>query len=359
MRLAVVNMTAGGLSGGYRKYLESVVPLIAADRRVTNLTMFLPAGVTLRMDPAIQVRPWPANSGVGLRPLAREIAASRPDVIFVPTARHAAFGETPVVVMVRNMEPLLVPFSGHRWAEGAKNLARAWAARRACERAARVIAVSRHVRDVVVERWGIAAERVGVVYHGVDRVPNERTDRMAARPTLFTAGSIRPARGLEDVISALALVQPDVRLVIAGRVDAGCEGYAARLRGLAVEAGVADRITWAGQLGARDMERAFLDCIAFVMTSRAEACPNVALEAMSCGCATVSVDHPPMPEFFADAALYYRAGEPDALAARIRDLIADPAQHDRMGSRARGQASSFTWERTRDRTIEELERAIA
>jgi glycosyltransferase involved in cell wall biosynthesis len=359
MRLAVVNPTAGGLSGGYRKYLERLAPLMAADPRVTSLTMFVPAGVTLGIDPHIEVRSCPAAVRGGFGALARDVVAGRPDVVFIPTARHAVFGATPVVVMMRNMEPLMVPFSGNPWREAAKNVARAWAARRACNRAARVIAVSRHVRDVVVERWSIVPERVGVVYHGVDAVEEQLDWKPSGRQTLFTAGSIRPARGLEDVIRALSLVEPDVHLVIAGRVDAGCEPYAGRLRSLAVQKGVADRIVWAGQLGASEMKCAFLQCVAFVMTSRAEACPNVALEAMSCGCASVSVDHAPMPEFFADAALYYRAGQPDALAARIRELVADPAAQDRLGRRGRQRALSFTWERTRDQTIEQLERAIA
>ena len=34
MRIAVVNLTSGGLSGGYRKYLARLMPLLASDPRV-------------------------------------------------------------------------------------------------------------------------------------------------------------------------------------------------------------------------------------------------------------------------------------------------------------------------------------
>ena len=360
MRIAVANLTSGGLSGGYRKYLARLMPLMAQDPRVRELTVFVPPGAAVEIDRSVNVRSWSTRPWRGLKDVAREIARTRPDVVFVPTARYAGFGGIPVVTMVRNMEPLMVPFGGNSWTEAVKNIARAREARRACRRASRVIAVSNHVRDFLVTRWGTPEDRVATVYHGVDRVAAEIPSgaTFTAR-TLLTAGSIRPARGLEDVIRALPLLDPDVRLVIAGRVDPGCDTYAARLRALAIQHGMADRITWAGELSGSEMLRAFLDAGVFVMTSRAEACPNVALEAMSCGCASVSVEHAPMPEFFADAARYYPAGQPAVLARQLRALLGDQAERDRLGSNARRHAAAFTWQRTLDSTIQELERALA
>ena len=164
MRIAVVNLTSGGLSGGYRKYLSRLMPLLANDPRVTALSVFVPEGAAAELDPGIDVRTWPRqHAGARFTTLVRDVVASAPDVVFVPTARHTQFGNLPVVVMVRNMEPLTVPFDGNTWAEGLKNVARAWEARRACRRAARVIAVSGHVRDFIVSRWQIDRDRKSVV----------------------------------------------------------------------------------------------------------------------------------------------------------------------------------------------------
>jgi glycosyltransferase involved in cell wall biosynthesis len=358
MRLAVVNLTSGGFSGGYRKYLSRLMPLLANDPRVSALSVFVPERVGIELDSGIDVRTWP-RSERNLTTLRRDLAARGPDVVFVPTARHLTFGGVPVVVMVRNMEPLEVPFGGNTWAEGLRNVARAWEARRACLRATRVIAVSDHVRRFIISRWHIDEDRIGTVYHGVDgRGPSSRPDDDTTdRRTLFTAGSIRPARGLEDVIRALPLVDRDVRLVIAGQVDPGCEGYAAGLRRLCNTLGVADRVTFAGQLGSSEIAEALHGSAAFVMTSRAEACPNTALEAMSCGSVIVSVDRPPMPEFFREAALYYPVAAAEPLARQLHAILADPAARDRLARAALRRAADFSWEATRDRTIQELERA--
>jgi glycosyltransferase involved in cell wall biosynthesis len=357
MNLVVANLTSGGLSGGYRKYLSHLMPLIAADPRVSMLTVFVPGGLPLD---GVDVRPWnPVDARRGYASLIRDVAAIGPDLVFVPTARHVAFGSVPVVTMVRNMEPLDVPFAANTAREGLKNIARAWEARRAARRARRVIAVSEHVREYLVRRWNIDERKVGLAYHGVDRPPSLEHQRADDPPTLFTAGSIRPARGLEDAIRALQLVDRGVRLVIAGGVDPGCERHAAALERTAAELGVADRIAWRGQLDEREMSDAFRAASVFLMTSRAEACPNTVLEAMMFGCASISVDHAPMPELFDGAARYYRAGDAAALAAQVGSLLGDDTARRALGAAAAARALAFSWEATRDRTIAELEKALA
>jgi glycosyltransferase involved in cell wall biosynthesis len=340
MRLTVVNLTSGGMSGGYRKYLSRLMPLLANDSRVSDLSVFVPEAAARDMDCRTDVWTFQTKDTIGRATLIRGVIDRRPDVVFVPTARYARFENIPVVAMVRNMEPLTVPFDGNSWAEGLKNLARAWEARRACRRATRVIAVSEHVRKFIVSRWQIDEGRIGMVYHGVD----ER----AATPS-------------DDhvILRVLPMLDANVRLTIAGRVDAGCTGYADRLHRLCAELGVTSRVTFAGQLNSAAMSAAFQKCSAFVMTSRAEACPNTALEAMSCGCAVVSVDRAPMPEFFGDAALYYPIAETGVLTKQIRTILSSSAEQNRLRQAARRRAARFSWEATRDNTIKELERALS
>ncbi|CAN5730355.1 glycosyltransferase family 1 protein [soil metagenome] len=358
MRVAVVNLTAGGLSGGYRKYLRRLMPLLAADRRVSALRIFVPRTAAATFDTGLDVRTWDPGVG-GRRAIASEVSAFGASVVFVPTARYATFGAAPVVTMVRNMEPLLVPFGGNAWTEGLRNVARAWEARRASKRARRVIAVSAHVREFLVRRWRIPEGRVGLVYHGVDPLEAKETAADSANRLIFTAGSIRPARGLEDVVRALPRLDRDVHLIVAGTVNRGAEPYAGRLRDLAATLGVSKRIRFVGELPDEAMEAAFRACAVFVMTSRAEACPNTALEAMSAGAVTVSVDHPPMPEFFGDAALYYPAGDAALLAGQLQSALDPGPGRARLSRAAIERARLFPWSATATRTISELERAIS
>lgn len=370
MRLAIVNLTRGGLSGGYAKYLRRLVPLLAETSGIDSLDVFVPAAAGQRFrDAAWTPRVWPADDGRrGFPQLKRELREQRPDVVFIPTAAWLDVAGTPVVAMVRNMEPLEVPFGGNPWSEAVRNLARRFAARRACRRATRVIAVSTHVRDYLTARWALPPDKIGVVCHGVD-VPH--TDRVPVqpaaigpalnRPFVFAAGSLRPARGLDDLIEALPLLGGSTApaAVVAGAVDAGMNRYHERLRRRARDLGVADRIVWVGALGEAEMRWCYEACAAFVMTSRAEACPNIALEAMSYGCACVSVNRQPMPEMFGAAAAYYSLGDPASLARTLGGVLASPVGREDLKTAATARARAFNWRTTAQRTVAELRAALA
>jgi glycosyltransferase involved in cell wall biosynthesis len=364
MRVAIVNPTNGGLSGGYRKYLVELVPRLATDPRVEALATWVPP--QLRGELAAELadaRTWPeGDHRLGFRALRRDVRAWDPDVLFVPTARWIDAVDVPTVVMVRNMEPFVVPPGMNEPIAALKNVARLRAARRACERATRVIAVSEHVREVITARWRLPAYKVATVYHGVDAPRASRAPTALAAldgaPFLLTAGSIRPARGLEDLIGALGALRARGRrvpIVVAGAADPDARRYAVEMRALADRLGVADDVTWAGHLSAPELAWGFARCAAFVMTSRAEACPNTALEAMAHGAVCVSTDGPPMPEFFADGAVYYRRGDAASLATRLEELrAASSAELDALRHRARTRAADFPWSVAARRTVDEL-----
>lgn len=64
-----------------------------------------------------------------------------------------------------------------------------------------------------------------------------------------------------------------------------------------------------------------IDCEAFLMTSRVEACPNIALEAMAHGCLCIAADDLPLLKIVEDAAVFYPARNPQLLAQRVQNLF--------------------------------------
>jgi glycosyltransferase involved in cell wall biosynthesis len=371
MNIAVVNLTQGGLSGGSRKYLRHLVPLLRQDRRVQHLSLFIPSQVAGEFaDTCPEVQSWPADDPWrNYAALKNALYRLAPDVVFFPTARCLHVGDIPTVIMVRNMEPLVVPFGGNRPREALKNLVRAYAARVACKRATHIIAVSQYVHDFLTQQWGIDAAKVSVVYHGLEPPDYDAVAHAPAwlpqawhAPFLFTAGSIRPARGLEDIIRALAILRDwgvTQRLVIAGDTTPAMQFYRQRLNSLASQYGIATHVLWAGHLTPDNMSWCFRSCAAFVMTSRVEACPNIALEAMSHGCLCVSSRNSPMPEFFRGAALYYESGDAHSLAQQLMGLSdISEAQSTCLRRTATLQAQQFRWETTAEKTVVQFERAM-
>jgi glycosyltransferase involved in cell wall biosynthesis len=371
VRVAFINLTNGrGISGGAVKYTKRVVPLLRDSGAIHQLWAFShPRTAPQFADaPSLEMEYWPDNDVARhfawLRRRVRELS---PDVAFIAAGRWVDFG-LPTVVMIRNMEPFLCPIAGNPMLEGARNLLRLADSVRAAWRATHVIAVSKLVNESIT-RLTVKPAKVSVIYHGVD-APDESDagdepaalrGRDVSRGFLFTVGSIRPARGLEDAIVAMgSLRQRGVALplVIAGGQDPGMAAHRNHLESLAAEHSVSDRIFWTGKLKPAEVRWCFGHCTAFLMTSRAEACPNTALEAMSHGCQIISSSQPPMPEFFGSNALYYEPWHCVALADRVRDVLAQShGETTERRAQIRRRASDFRWSDTAAATIRVLQLA--
>lgn len=364
MRVALLNLTRGGLSGGYLTYLRELMPLLRKHPSITEILFVGPEGFDLDLPNLKVLSTGRYEHLLGYPRIKNAVAAWKPDVVFIPTARWMDCG-APCVMMIRNMEPMLSSSGVAGIRAWVRNRIAAFTARRAVMRAARVIAVSSFVHDYVVSKWNIDSNRVGVVRHGVSAavpspVPCKVLRDLAERPFLFAAGSLLPYRGLEDVVKALYQLGEmglSIEFVIAGE---GSNRYRARIERLAARLSVADRLRWVGRLSASDMAWAYRACSAFIMSSRIEACPNTALEAMAQGAAIISTTCLPMPEFFESAASYYEAGNAQQLADRIRDAVTSSRAHrSAQSTRARIQAEKFTWTETAQRTVEELSRVCS
>jgi glycosyltransferase involved in cell wall biosynthesis len=374
MRIAVLNLTRGGMSRGYRKYLKNLIPRMAANPEVESLLCACPSRMGIGDDlgglpnvRCITCEPYPLLPWHTDTELCRVLVSYMPDVIFIPMERYLTVGTIPVITMVHNM----LPMSSIRCRplhERIRNLIQGIIARRAVKKSDRVIAVSEYVKDVICAQWEIPRERIGVVYHGIDAPLSGSGEKPEIIPHewrggfLFTAGSIDPHRGLEDVISAMGLLRGcgvDVRLVIAGGTRRAMRGYRMRLEKLVEYDQGVDRILWAGDLAERQVAWCYDNCRIFVMTSRVEACPNIALEAMAHGCVCIVADNPPLPEFFKDSALYYTPGRADTLAGLIKEAFSWGGGRIRTTSeRARERASLFSWDMTVSTTLGELKRVV-
>jgi len=372
MKIAIVNITGGGLSGGYRKYLQRIVPLLERCSNVSEISVYLPpqamGSFGLISNNFVY---WPdgddKNSFEWLR---KSVTKFVPDVVFFPTGRYINFDNIPTVAMVRNMEPLSTPFGGNPIGEAIKNIGRAYSAKKACHRATRIIAVSKHVKSFLIKKWNMSPDKISLVYHGIDFPDNLNLsavpDRLIGQYSdsfLFTAGSIRPARGLEDIVHAYGLIYkkvPDIKLVIGGAIDPWMQTYKENeLDTLISKYGMISSVIWTGPLSSSEMSWCYSNCKVFIMTSRAEACPNIVLEAMAHGCISISTDNPPLPEFFKDTAVYYPPRNNHTLSNKILEVLSwkDSKRLD-MAERTKKRALRFSWDICAEKTVEQFRLAM-
>lgn len=166
--------------------------------------------------------------------------------------------------------------------------------KRVFARTPELVAIARVGRAEITRLYGVPAERVSVVYNGVDltRFHPERAERLRgpARSEVGIAGDAWVSlflgsgferKGLATVIEALArFEEPSRRLIVVGKGDV------VPYRALAERLGLGARVVW---LGARpDPERWFAAADMVVLPSRYEPFGNVHLEALASGVPVVA-----------------------------------------------------------------------
>jgi len=145
----------------------------------------------------------------------------------------------------------------------------------------RVICVSEHVREQVLEGTGSSC-RTSVVYNGVDpQLFSPANEEGQNELRVLSVGNLIPIKGHEFLIRAIASLRiefPELSLEIIGE---GPER--SRLAALAYELGIGERVHLQGRQSRQAVADAMRRCTIFAMPSRYEGLGCVYLEAMSAG----------------------------------------------------------------------------
>ncbi|MDH3296947.1 MAG: glycosyltransferase [Gemmatimonadota bacterium] len=215
-------------------------------------------------------------------------------------------------------------------------------------RANRILAVSRHIRDVLV-RQGIERSRIDVVYSGIDPSDLEpRLDGVLRRAAgagpdqvlVAAAGALVDHKDHATFVRAAALVAdrwPDVRFAVFG--EGPLRGALTRL---VSEVGLEGRFRLPGEIA--QAARSFGDIDIFVMPSREEGLGTACIEAMIAGVPIVATCAGGLGELAGEAFCPVEPGQPAALAGQMERLLADASVREAASARSRVRARAFSAE---------------
>jgi glycosyltransferase involved in cell wall biosynthesis len=358
--------------GGVQQYVQNLARQLRSrhDYRVVVVTTASDGAERVRQDgdDGIIVHRLPAPGRVSQTPLGlgwtraiRHIIRSEgidlvnahgPVPLFADAARRAAAGV-----------PFVLTYHAGRMRKGR------WLPDAACaayertvlaataRRADAMICASDHV---VNEFPQLFAGRAAIVEPGVD-LSVFAPAPLPAEPRIVFAGSLaRTAgyKGLPDllhVVARLAKEIPALTLEVVGGGSAEGEH-----RALADRLGIADRVTFAGQLGGEDLAAAYRRGRVFVLPTHFDNFPTVIVEAMAVGRPVVSTRVGAVPAVVADGktGLLVDAGDIPALTGAVVSVLGDEQMAERFGSAgADAVERKLSWQRQADRTVEVFERA--
>ncbi|GGV22112.1 glycosyl transferase [Actinomadura cremea] len=205
---------------------------------------------------------------------------------------------------------------------------------------------------------GVPGERVSVVPCGVDLElfgPGDPADGPPGagpdgRHRLVVLSRLVERKGVDDAIRALAHL-PDAELAVAGgppHGDLDADPEIRRLRRVAAETGVADRVDFLGRVARADVAPLLRSASLVVTLPWYEPFGMVPLEAMACGVPIVAAAVGGHLDTVVDGGtgLLVPPRDPAAAAAAIRGLLDDPVRRAAMGIASADRARTrYSWAR--------------
>jgi len=220
--------------------------------------------------------------------------------------------------------------------------------RRLCRTVDQVIATcSDEVEELAA--MGLPRSRASVIPCGVDVAAFRPQEPQARRrPRLLVIGRLVERKGVGNVLETLPQL-PGVELVVAGgpsRDALEADPQVCRLRELARDLGVADRVEFLGSVGREDVPALMASADVVVAVPWYEPFGIVPVEAMACGRPVVGS----AVGGLLDTVIPGVTGElvpprrPDLLAPVLRELLADPERRAAYGVAGRERAiQTYQW----------------
>lgn len=302
-------------------------------------------GLGWRIEVRAAAGDWPAADDASRRALADALAAAPDGALAlvdglvasaVPEVLVPAAARLRVVVLVHMPLGATAPPGG----VGADAHTREAAVLGA---AAGVLTTSAWTRDLLRDAYGLPGDRLWVAEPGVDPAP------LATPSTghLLCVGAVIPGKGHDVLLRALATLGDLAwRCTCVGSLDRD-PAFIAQARALAAEAGLTDRVSFAGALAGPDLDAAYAGASVLVHPSRAETYGMVVTEALARGVPVVASAVGGVPEALgrdADGSrpgLLVPADDPGFLAEALRCWLTRADVRRRLQAAARDRRTTL------------------
>jgi glycosyltransferase involved in cell wall biosynthesis len=218
----------------------------------------------------------------------------------------------------------------------------------------KVIAVSNHVEERLIDKYRIPSGDIEQITPGLDTsvfYPRTGDSKYidGDKFTLLFVGRIEPIKGLDLVLEAISeLGTNNIELVVVGEGD-----DVPRLQSLSKSIGIEDMVEFVGRIDHENLPEVYSSSDLLVLPSEYESLSFVVREAMACGlpalCADVggvstSVTH--------DETGFLVSREAQSFRNAISEMLSDPEKLNRMSRKAAETAKDWSWTQNARDTVD-------
>jgi len=221
--------------------------------------------------------------------------------------------------------------------------------RKACH----IIAVSYSTKNDLVKHYEVKEEKISVVHSGIDPPRFSNRELPVEGPFVLFVGAFRPGKNVERLFKAFSLIKDRIaeKLVLAG---SGFSEFEQKLRKLACELGIKDRVNFLGYLKEDSISFLYRRCNLFVFPSLYEGFGFPVLEAMAAGAPVIATNVSSVPEIAGDAALFFNPRSPEDIAEKMLKVLSSESLKEELRRKGKERAKLFRWEKTASKVLEIL-----
>jgi len=213
-----------------------------------------------------------------------------------------------------------------------------------------LVADSESTRRDITQSYGIAPDKVRVIYPGYD--PDTYSANGSDRPLrsvegsyLLYVGNLLPHKNLLSLLDALAILRRRRRARLIIRGD-GQPAYARAVRERVETLGLGDLVSFQGYAAEGALRDLYAGAVCLVLPSLREGFGLPVLEAMACGTPVITSSSSSLPEVGGDAALRVDPHDAIDLADAMYRVLTDADLRDDLRERGLKWVRAFSWRRT-------------
>jgi glycosyltransferase involved in cell wall biosynthesis len=227
-----------------------------------------------------------------------------------------------------------------------------------------IIAVSQSTKNEILEYFGVAKDKIAVVYEGANELYSMMDKQEAfeqvhnsfgiSKPFILYVGVWRRYKNLPALAEAFdRCVEAglNMELVLAGEPDP----FYPEIKEAVYRIKNKDRIRELGRVSDEELKSLYNACNLFVLPSQHEGFGLTALEAAGCGAPIACSDISTLREVMGQAAEYFDPANIDNMTDVIRGVLSNPKRSEELANLALARTKHFSWKSAAEETIKVYE----